>query len=163
MSQSPNLETLLDFETQFDDIWPQVLFDVGMPVFPLQAESESLPDPRIEVHFRTQGVAGPGGIAQVFPASQPSAASCYNYSIDVALFVRRRPRGDATPGSQYRGIVRKAFSNLTGRINDHLDYVQVLTLEEADFQRGYDTERKYDIQTWTFAGYFGIKPDAWPA
>lgn len=162
--QAPDLQTLLDFEAQFDAIWPLVLTefsDAGVLVVPLQAEGD-LPLPRVEVHFRVTGVAGPQGMAQVRQASAPSIASAYGFEIVAALYTRRRANASVGEPKNLRGLVRVAFSGLAARINAKLDYVQILTMEETDSNRGIGSENREDIQTFTFSGLMGIKTDAWP-
>lgn len=162
---APNIETLLDIETQVENAWRDAL-ETKLRELEIPAEVQTTrkrdieSSPRIELSLSitnetdqrtTRGQANPRQVA-----------ASYDCTLTVRV-VTTREVNDELHGP-IRGITRYILSGANAVMNStRLPYHQILMMQFSGSQPEVNAEKHEDYTTMSYALRVAINNDAWPA
>lgn len=159
---APNIDTLYDFEGQFDAALKAILDPVICATYTPSTPLEEPKTPYIAAEFNQRSVAGPAGTALLrqIGADPTIYPECFMGQIVINLTTDRIKDQKV---NVLRGKLRRIMSPQAQSFNaTTLPWLQVLSLEEQNSARDVDTEHDTDVSALTWQVIYGIQPDAWP-
>lgn len=170
---APNLETLFDFEGQFEQAAQAVLDANGVTAF-ISQQAEKLPQINTGIGLdinpaldELEQIPAPNN----WPVGQPPPQEYFRYTgnLEFRVEVPRDDNASAVSGvdtmmSELRGKVRAAMMRCCMPFNDsNLPYYRVSDIRPNGTTTGWEQVRNVDFCSLRFVITFAIQPSAWPA
>ncbi len=165
ITPAPDLATLLDFETQFEDKTAAILAAAGITAAITKARAvANVPTLDIAIRFET-------GAALEHWGRTPSGKAHYdifNGTLEITLFADRDENADSTSAvyAQFQLLLGKISAALLEGLNpfNGLDWLDVSSgfLRPTGRNVGISEDKLQDLCTMTWAVRFGIIKAAWP-